>query len=111
MAADSLSFVARHLPAGTTALLYQATQPSVGPLPFGDGLLCLGGSLIRMGVTSVPTGTQPWPLAGAPPLSVTGVVPAAGGSRYYQVIFRDNPGLCVAGTFNLTSAERVEWTP
>jgi hypothetical protein len=111
VASDSLTFTAAHMPPGTTALLFQGTTSSAAGSSFGDGLLCLGGALARLGTTSVLTGTQTWPLVGAPPLSVTGVVPLTGGNRYYQAFFRDSATFCTTANFNLTSAESVAWAP
>jgi len=39
-----------------------------------------------------------------------GTVPAAGGVRYYQVVYRNNGGPCGTG-FNVTNGVSVIWQP
>lgn len=107
---DSLIFTAAHMPIGTMAVLFQGTLPVTATTPFGDGLMCVSGTMMRMGTSVAPNGSLTWPLS-TTHLSVTGAVPPAGGDRYYQTWFRDIGVHCTAATFNLTSAEKVSWTP
>ncbi len=110
VAQDTLQFVAAHMPPGTSPALFQGTT-AVTPGLFGDGLRCIGGTQMRLGTQHSPSGTTTWPAAGAQPLSVSGLVPPAGGTRYYQVIYRNAISYCTAATFNLTDAQRVVWSP
>jgi hypothetical protein len=48
---------------------------------------------------------------GTPLVSVAGGVPPAGGTREYQVWYRNAPGFCTSATYNLTNAVTVQWTP
>ncbi len=114
VAADSLQFTAAHMPAGTSAILFQGTVPGtptswMGYL--GDGFLCLGGAVIRMGTASAPSGMVTWPLPGLPPLSAAGLVPPIGGNRYYQVLFRDSAAFCTSATYNTTNGVSLTWGP
>ena len=43
-------------------------------------------------------------------ISAKGNVPANGGVRYYQVVYRDNSGPCAAG-FDITNGVSVIWQP
>jgi hypothetical protein len=100
------------MPPGTAATLFRGSVELPSPAVFGDGFLCLSGSLVRLGVGFAATGVLSWPLAGDPALSISGFVPASGGSAGYQVLYRDSaPGFCSSATFNLTSAHRVVWSP
>lgn len=38
-------------------------------------------------------------------------VPAAGGTRYYQLWYRDTATFCSASPFNLSNGIRVVWVP
>jgi hypothetical protein len=109
---DSLAFTAAEMPPGTSATLFQATAPTAAAQPFGDGVLCVTGSLIRLGTRFATTGTTAWPIPNTSVLSVTGLVSPAGGEYFYQAIYRDSvPTHCTAATFNLTSAQKVVWSP
>jgi hypothetical protein len=111
VAADSLAFSAAEMPPGTAATLFQGSSSSA-PLPLGDGLFCVTGSLTRLGTRFAPTGTTGWPVPNTDSLSVSGFVSPAGGDYFYQAIYRDAvPTHCTSATFNLTSAQRVTWTP
>ena len=112
VALDTLSFTAAEMPPGTAATLFQGTSPVTTPIVFGDGVLCLSGSLTRLGTQFAPSGSAVWPLAGNGPISSAGGVPPPGGDRYYQVVYRDAvPGQCTSATFNQTGAQRVSWQP
>jgi len=111
VAADTLAFAAAEMPSGTAATLFQANA-SLAPLAFGDGLLCVTGSLIRLGTRFAPTGAIGWPVPNTVSLSTAGFVPPAGGDFFYQAIYRDAvPTHCTTATFNLTSAQKIVWTP
>lgn len=112
VASDTLSFHAAEMMPGTAGTLFQATGATNPFTAFGDGLLCVTGSLTRLGTQFAPTGAADWPLASLGSLSTAGFVPPGGGDFYYQVIYRDaTPGFCTIATFNLTSAQRMTWTP
>jgi hypothetical protein len=79
--------------------------------PFGDGLRCASGTLIRLATKSIVGGASSYPQTGDPTISVKGLVPAGGGVRYYQVFYR-NPNGSPCGTFfNITSGVNVIWQP
>jgi hypothetical protein len=64
-----------------------------------------------MGTLVASNGVASWPPAGGQPLSVKGLVPPEGGTRYYQVIYRNAADYCTSATFNLTDAQKVTWLP
>lgn len=109
---DNLVLTVTGLPPSTFHLLFMGPS-TVGPLPFGDGLRCVGGSLYR----------YPIAMADAAGTSVySGLVtyantnfPAAGnitvGSTWnFQDWYRDAAGPC-GTTFNASSAISVTFTP
>jgi hypothetical protein len=112
VAADTLAFTAAEMMPGTAGTLFQGTGTPAAITIFGDGILCVTGSLVRLGTQFGPSGAVDWPLASLGTISAAGFVPPSGGTFYYQVMYRDaTPGFCTSATFNLTSAQRVNWNP
>lgn len=94
------------VPPAAPVLFFQGNgqfQYGVG-LPHGDGQLCVGGIIVRLGVlfaNSSGNGTMPF----TPP----GVAPGA--IRFYQGWYRDSAAFCTSATFNLSSAYGTVWLP
>lgn len=113
LSSDSIVLNGSGMPA-STALYFQGTSTQGGGsgVVFGDGLSCVGGSLIRLGtVFNNASGASHYPNAGNPSVSVKGLVTTSG-HRYYQVWYRNaDPSFCSAGTFNLTNGVDVLWVP
>lgn len=107
--ADTFSIFAFNLPPGSIGLFFQGTNASTIGSTFGDGLLCVNGSIARLGVKTAPLGNATYPEVGDLPISVKGNIPADGGYRYYQMWYRDAVSYCTPSTFNITSAARVLW--
>jgi hypothetical protein len=106
---DRVVMHALRLPPSTQGLLFQGTGP-MPAAPFGDGLRCAGGSVLRLGVKTACNGQIAWPEPGNLPLSVAGgIVPPT--VPVYQVWYRNAAVFCTAATFNMTNAVRVAWTP
>jgi hypothetical protein len=110
VAADTLAFAASNLLPNQPALLFvgeNAVNGGAG-LPFGDGLRCAGGNVVRLGVDTPDTqGDASW----GPGLAATGGW-SAGDTRRFQAWYRD-PGAgspCGAG-FNLSQGLEVTFTP
>jgi Tol biopolymer transport system component len=113
VAGDSLFLSASFVPNGP-GLYFQGTAPFAGGsgVVFGDGLLCAGGSILRLGVVFATGNASQFPRVGIdPPMSVAGGV-VAGDLRYYQLWFRDaNTGFCSPAVFNLTNGTSLTWAP
>jgi hypothetical protein len=109
---DSVVLTATSL-TNSSALLFQGTALLNGGLgvPFGDGLRCVAGTVIRIGTMNAVGGTVQWPAAGGLPLSTAPLVPPSGGQRYYQVWYRNAAVFCTPFTFNLTNGVRIYWCP
>jgi hypothetical protein len=84
---------------------------AVTQAPFGDGLRCASGQLIRLATVSIAGASSSYPAAGDPAISVKGHVPATGGVRYYQVYYRNPNGSPCGTLFNITSGVSVIWQP
>lgn len=103
-ATQTISFAG--VPPGGPTLIFQGSGVFGFALgtPFGDGRLCVGGVLDRLGVSFAgPTGN------GA--LNFVPVNVFAGATRHYQGWYRDAAPFCTADTFNLTSAFGTVWQP
>jgi hypothetical protein len=101
------------MPNGGPSLYFQGSaQASAGAgISFGDGKLCVGGTIIRLGVKfNTGTGTSTYPVGVDPTLSVAGLV-VAGDTRTYQIWYRDAAAFCSASTYNLTNGMQAVWAP
>ena len=107
---DSLQLQASGLPTPTSCLFFQGTA-QVNGIVFGDGLRCVGGTLIRLGVKTSPSGTAVYPQAGDVPISTRGQIPPAGAVRYYQGWYRNQASFCTPYGYNVTNAVKIAWLP
>jgi hypothetical protein len=112
LSADSLVFSASGMPASGGGLYFQGTQKIAGGLGtvFGDGLLCVTGSIVRLAVKFNVAGQSTYPGSGEPSVSIQGAVSEVG-QRMYQVWYRDSATFCSGSTFNLTNGVDILWTP
>jgi Tol biopolymer transport system component len=85
----------------------------IAPADFGDGLRCAGGSLKRLYVKHATGGVITAPEMGDPSISARSAtlgdpVPL-GGTRVYQVYYRDPNLVFCPGGFNATNAMAIAW--
>jgi hypothetical protein len=108
-ATDTLVLAATGIPG--SGLFFQANGVAPGPLPFGDGLLCATGGIVRLGVVT-PTGdTAAYPGGLTPsPVHIAGGV-SSGATRHYQCWYRDAVTYCTSATFNVTQGLTIHWGP
>jgi hypothetical protein len=107
VALDTVILTGSGMP-NSSCLYFQGTTTI--STPFGDGLRCAGGQVIRLGITSNSAGSSQYPAVGQQPVSVRGAV-ASGDVRIYQAWYRNAAAFCTSGTFNLSNAYRITWTP
>ncbi|MDZ4774565.1 MAG: hypothetical protein SGI72_15665 [Planctomycetota bacterium] len=112
---DTVALTATNLISSTAILFFQGTlkQNAGNGTAFGDGLLCVSGTITRLGVKFASGGIANFGAGvGADPLlSIQGGIPVNGAVRRYQGWYRDSASFCTAATFNLTSALELTWTP
>jgi hypothetical protein len=108
---DTLVLTCTGTPATAPALFFQGTAQIDSGLgvAMGDGLNCVGGTRIRLGIKTAAAGISAYP-AGSTPISVQGLV-AAVDVRHYQVRYRDAATFCTPDPFNSTNGVRVTWAP
>jgi len=104
--ADTVTLVGTGMPNVATALYFQGTAQT--STLFGDGLRCVGGTVIRLGTKTNAGGASQYPAPGDLTVSVRGAVPA-GATRNYQCWYRNAAAFCTASTFNLTNGMQIVW--
>jgi len=112
LAADSVVLSASGMP-NSSALYFQGTTRQSGGagVVFGDGLRCVGGSILRLWTRANVGGASSVPAVGEPSVSVRGFVTGAG-TRTYQVWYRNAAaGFCTLETYNLTNGVEIQWIP
>lgn len=85
-----------------------------GGLPFGDGIFCLTGSLVRLRTKPLVGGAAALPDALDPPtftLSGAGGTPVGSGlTAYYGVYYRNAAvAFCPPHTFNISNGYQITW--
>jgi hypothetical protein len=112
VAADSLLFSASGL-SQSVVTFFQGQGPMNFELgaTFGDGLRCAGGTTVRLRTVFAPGGMAQIPGAGDASLHTLGGIPPQGGSRTYQVWYRNAADFCTSATWNLTNGLQVHWRP
>lgn len=109
VAADSLVLAAGQLPSSACVFL-QGTAQLGGGTAFGDGLRCVGGAVLRLRTKLIEGGTAAYPLAGELSVSLRGEIPSTGGTRHYQLWYRNTASFCAPDGFNLTNGWTVDWS-
>ncbi len=109
---DSVVLSGSHMP-NAAALYVQGTNQQGGGqgVAFGDGLRCAGGSILRIGTKFNAAGASHYPEPGDSPVSIRGQVPPGGGTRTYQIWYRNAAAFCMPATFNLTNGLELLWLP
>ena len=106
---DTFTLTASAMP-NSLALLFQGTDDEFPGVPFGDGIRCVSGTVLRLGQRVVNGGTATFPGPGEPSLSVRGAIPeSADTSRLYQCYYRNAASFCTSATFNVTNSISVTW--
>ncbi len=111
VSADSLVLKSSEM-SGAQSWYFQATGQDA--IPFGRGILCVSGALLRVGQKSVVGGASTNPSGADLPLSVKGAIPPSGGTRYYQVSYRQANPVCTpapTSNTNRTNGLAIVWTP
>lgn len=110
VAGDTVQLLADSMPNGP-ALVFSGSARANGGLgaPFGDGLRCANGTVVRIAQRVSASGFLRYPLGAEPTLATFGAT--AGGSLHYQVWYRDAAAWCSAATWNLTNGLTLAWGP
>ena len=111
LSADTLVLAASALAPSQSGLYFQADNDLSPGIPWGDGLRCAGGSLIRLGVRFSDAAGSSDTSGFAQSISAkTGNI-TPGETKYYQCWYRDPLfSSCLTG-FNLSNGLAVTWWP
>ena len=106
---DTLVLTATDIPG--PGLFFQSNGLTPSPVPFGDGQLCAGVGILRLGVVFPTAGVASYPGGLTPnPIHVQGLA-NNGDTKHYQCWYRSVPGLCSANNFDLTQGVTLVWGP
>jgi hypothetical protein len=110
---DTLVFTASGETANALSDLLQSKVLLTTPLVFGDGVRCMGGTLLRLFTHSAVGGVVSLPQAGDGTITARsaalGDPIAPGSTRYYAIYYRDgNLSFCPHG-FNVSNAFSIVW--
>jgi|694.fasta_scaffold00860_6 hypothetical protein len=113
VAGDSVVITTSGTPGTATVVFFQGVNQDNGGagIALFDGLRCTSGTIVRLGVKASVGGTASYPQAGDQSISVRGLIPAAGATRYYQAQYRDNSSFCTSATSNFTNGLTIPWAP
>jgi hypothetical protein len=114
---DTLTFTQTGELSSSLSIFLQGNVELGAPAMFGDGLRCVGGSLLRLYAKGASSGSVSAPQAGDPSITarsaLLGDPITSGTARFYQVYYRDpNLAFCPSpqgNTFNVGNALRIEW--
>ena len=110
VATDDVVLTTSQLMPVTLAVLLQSSSSGAGVFR-GDGRVCLTGTATRIAAYVTSGGEISFPQPSDPPLSVAGQVRPAGGTRYYQVAYRDTGAYCTSSELNFTNGYAIVWAP
>lgn len=116
---DSIALTASDMLPTAPCIFLQGNSTLVAGAPFGDGVRCAGGQLLRLAVKSAAFGNArfPDPAAADPSVSARsatlGFPISSGATRLYQTYFRD-PSLVfcpfpAGNTWNVTNGLQIIW--
>lgn len=111
--ADSLVLSTSGL-TGSVSIYVQGTAQDSGGLgtPLFDGLRCVGGDVMRLGNVANSAHASEFPSSGGSSLAQRGLVGGAGGTRHYQVLYRNvAASFCPPGNANWSNGLSIVWTP
>ncbi len=106
---DRLQLALSGIPATSVVQFIEQDAQSGGGVgtAMGDGLRCLSGHLVRLGVKA---GNATYPGASDVPIGIRGMA-SAGRTLYYQALYRDGASYCTPSLSNSTNALAITWQP
>ena len=108
---DDVLLHAGALPARGTCLFVKTNGTVPGGFQAGDGILCVGSSLVVLGLQPTSGGNSFYPLSGQPTVSQGGGnVVGSGQLAYYQVLYRNAAAaFCPPESLNVTNGYVIAW--
>lgn len=103
---DTVVLSGSGMPANSACLYFQGINAILQP--FGDGVRCVSGQLIRLGLKTNVAGASAYPTGNDPKIDVKGAITLPG-TYFYQVWYRDSLSYCTVSNYNLTNAVQIIW--
>ena len=99
------------MPTTVTAIYLKGSASVAGGVVFGDGVLCAGGTLLRLGQENNLNGASSYPTGTQQSVSVKGATPAGSGlTAHYQTYYRNaSASFCPPATFNVSNGYQITW--
>ena len=114
--ADAVTLTASGMLANAPCIFLQGTTYLgwYGGASFGDGVRCIGGTLVRLATKIASSGVATFPGPGDASIEQTsgahGNPIGSGSQRFYQTYYRDPANFACAGaTFNITNGIVIDW--
>jgi hypothetical protein len=108
VATDTVALTATGL-SGALCIFVQGTV-LMPPVFLDDGIWCTG-AILRLGSPPVVGGASTYPPPLGVPVSIKGLIPPAGGTRFYQAFYRNAAPFCTPATSNRTNGFQIVWGP
>ncbi len=106
---STLVLRASQMPNSSTHFFQGTSVPSGSGIAFGDGILCAGGVVVRIGSRANVAGSAAYPGPSDPTIAMRGQITAPGSVRVYQALYRNSMSFCSPQGFNFTNALLVTW--
>ncbi len=107
---DTIVLTTTDMPLTATSIYLKGSLAAPNGIVFGDGLRCIDGALLRLGIRAGVAGASQYPGSGDAPVSVRGQTPPGSGvSGFYQTYYRNAANYCTSATFNVSNAVRIDW--
>jgi hypothetical protein len=94
---------------GATLCIFLQSPTVLAATPFSDGVGCLGASTVRMASKNATAGSASYPTGTETQLHHASGVSLDGGTRTYQVWYRNSPAFCTSAPSNITNGVIVNW--
>ncbi|MBK7875307.1 MAG: matrixin family metalloprotease [Planctomycetes bacterium] len=108
---DTIHLNASGMPTTASAIFLKGNANATGGLPFGDGVRCVDGALIRLGTLTSVGGACSYPTGSQASVSVRGGTAMGSGQvAFYQTYYRNAAStFCPPETFNVTNGFTITW--
>jgi hypothetical protein len=92
-------------------IFVKSNASSAQGIVFGDGVRCVSGAIVRLGIQSAPAGTATFPATSPVTLSQAGgTAPGSGITAWYQAYYRNaDATFCTSATFNISNGYVITW--
>jgi hypothetical protein len=108
---DAVFFQGTGMNATGNCIFFKGNAEATGGTVFGDGVTCVGGTLVRFSASVLTAGSATYPTGAQPLISVRGGTPPGSGIQaWYGAYYRNAAAaFCPPATFNTTNSYTILW--